>query len=141
MNYENDDLPTYNEIVVKKVEHLNEKKQEVEYGLSDQIDENTQREIDEYAVLVNHIHMTYPLRYVKIDSSLSILLNLVVIILQIIATCNNAALSSYGTAVWGGVFNILIAVLALSTSKKVKFILGKCFCTLLNGFSTLIKML
>jgi len=122
-SYVNEDLPTYSQTVAKiyehsAAEHTLEKEEPVyDLDIADEIDEETQREIDLYTRLVKHIHDTYPLRYVKIDSTANILLNIVVIVFQIVATSQNAALSSYGTAVWGAIYNITIASLALLTSE------------------------
>jgi len=120
--YVNDDLPTYSQTVAKNNQYASndEEKDETnyEYAVPDEmVDEEIQQEIDLYTRLVKHIQDTYPIRYVKIDSIVNFLLNFVIIVFQIIATNQNAALSSYGTAVWGGIYNILIASLALLTSK------------------------
>ena len=133
MAYVKDDLPTYNETVIKKNELYTNKNAPLadeydepvyEYAMADELDETTQQEFDEYTRVMKQIQENYPLRYVKIDSVAMVLLNVVIIILQIIATSNNAALSSYGTSIWGGIYNILIVVLALLTSKR-EFLLIK----------------
>jgi hypothetical protein len=129
-SYVNEDLPTYSQTVARNNEYLAEHKLEkdeptYELDIAEEIDEETQREIDLYTRLVKHIHDTYPLRYVKIDSAANILLNIAVIVFQILATSQNAALSSYGTAVWGAIYNITIASLALLTSEFWFIYLGK----------------
>ena len=119
MAYMKDDLPTYNETVIKNSEYytnVDDAEPVYEYSLSDELDENTQLEFAEYTRVMRHIQEHYPLRYVQIDSIIMIMLNLVIIALQIVATRNDAALSSYGTSIWGGIYNILIVVLALLTS-------------------------
>lgn len=118
--YLNDDLPTYSQTVAKNIEiKSNEEKDEpiFEYTMTDEVlDDVTQQEIDLYTRLIRHIQESYPVRYVKIDSAINFVLNFVVIVFQIVATNQNAALSSYGTAVWGGIYNILISSLALLSS-------------------------
>ena len=50
-----------------------------------------------------------------------ILLNVSLIILQIYAMNNNAALSYMGSAIWAGVYNLSVVIMVLFTSKYFRF--------------------
>lgn len=63
------------------------------------------------------INTNYPITYIIIDSAIMIILNVVLIILQIVATQNNAALSYLGSAIWAGTYNLITVLLVLLTLK------------------------
>ena len=64
------------------------------------------------------IEHNYPIRYIAVDSVIVIVLNVIVIALQCVAIQNNAALSTIGSGIWAGLYNILVVILVLLTSKK-----------------------
>lgn len=69
------------------------------------------------AYVKNEIEKNYPIRYVLAHSILMIVLNVTLIVMQVIATVNNAAFSELGLAFWVGIYNLVIAAQAILTSK------------------------
>ena len=124
--------PSYNETVVKsrgfvefnKGDHVSDSNDigmQTENDLDpledNQLDYDSQYEINNEAFIMKQIEQNYPTRYVKIDSIIMFLVNCALIIFQIVAMNNNAALSYTGAGIWAGLFNILTAFLAILTSK------------------------
>lgn len=123
--------PSYNETVVKsrgfvefnKGDHVSDSNDigmQTENDLDpledNQLDYDSQYEINNEAFIMKQIEQNYPTRYVKIDSVIMFLVNCALIIFQIVAMNNNAALSYTGAGIWAGLFNILTAFLAILTS-------------------------
>lgn len=123
--------PSYNETVVKsrgfvefnKGDHVSDSNDigmQTENDLDpledNQLDYDSQYEINNEAFIMKQIEQNYPTRYVKIDSIIMFLVNCALIIFQIVAMNNNAALSYTGAGIWAGLFNILTAFLAILTS-------------------------
>ena len=63
------------------------------------------------------IKTNYPVIYILVDSALMIVLNVIAIILQIVATQNNAALSYLASAIWAGLYNLFAVLMVLTTLK------------------------
>jgi hypothetical protein len=79
-------------------------------------------EYQQTAYYQNQIDKNYPLIYIIIHNILMILLSGVIIVLQIIATSNNIALSYLLTCLWVGLYNIATAGVSLLTSIQFGFI-------------------
>ena len=125
--------PSYNETVVKSrgfvefnkgdyVSDLNsndigmQTENDLDLLEDNQLDYDSQYEINNEAFIMKQIEQNYPTRYVKIDSIIMFLVNCALIIFQIVAMNNNAALSYTGAGIWAGLFNILTAFLDILTS-------------------------
>lgn len=136
MNFSQEKPPNYQETVEKKQQKPSARQQyfnedrngddevdEVEYYYGEE--EGTElsnmaavrRIIDHEKYIQKQIELNYPTRYVVIDSVIMIVLNIVLIVLQIIATRNNAALSYLSSAVWAALYNLLVVGMLLFTLK------------------------
>ena len=69
---------------------------------------------DDY--IKSQLQKNYPFKYIILDSSIMIILNVSLIILQVYAINNNAALSYLGSAIWAGLYNLGAVLMALLTS-------------------------
>jgi hypothetical protein len=74
---------------------------------------------DDY--IKSQLQKNYPFKYIILDSSIMIILNVSLIILQIHAINNNAALSYLGSAVWAGLYNLGAVLMALLTSRFILY--------------------
>jgi hypothetical protein len=68
------------------------------------------------AYVKNELQKNYPIRYVLVHSSLMIVLNIALIVVQVIATIKNAAFSELGLPFWVGIYNLIISIQAILTS-------------------------
>lgn len=73
--------------------------------------------IDHENFVQKQIELNYPLTYVLVDSTLMIVLNVVLVGLQVVATRNNAALSYLSSAIWAAIYNLVVVGMLLATIK------------------------
>lgn len=69
------------------------------------------------AYVKNELENNYPINYVVIHAVLLSALNIGLMVIQVVAMQQNAALAEMGLAIWVGIYNLVIACLALSTIK------------------------
>jgi hypothetical protein len=116
----NDPPPAYSEIVVRQNEadsigFLSDKLSGEDL-IDEFLDDENKLKIARELYIRKQIEHNYPIKYILVDSVLIIVLNLTLIVMQIVAMHNNAALSAIGSGVWAGLYNILVVILVLLTS-------------------------
>ena len=115
----NDLPPAYSDIVRRHEAEEAASPSNAEWWSTEDLFDNDENKlkVERELLIRKQIEHNYPMAYILIDSVTMLTFNVVLIALQCVAIRYDAALSSIGSGIWAGLYNISVTILVLLTSK------------------------